>query len=303
MVATRRRKSGEKSEDAKEKNGANGTKNGKASKGRSSGGLVAAAAVAVLAVAAGVALAPDTLKDQVRRSLGVSSAAPPRLAVKKEAPAADDVDPRIAADAAAALATQKKADEKIQRDRAARQARADARGLTLEQLEREETLERVRKSQADAAAKQAEAAAAKQAAAAAEAAKYFKLYVRNTAKDAELQVLGERLAPGAGAYRYVKTGDAVELAQDTWRATVVSFRTEGGKFALSFRNPQGQGPDTLEVKGGKVVTIAPGAAEAYVAGDGHHFWLKSEDRARGAGVAAYAVPAEEAAAAAAAAKE
>ncbi len=45
MVATRRRKSGEKSEDAKEKNGANGTKNGKASKGRSSGGLVAAAAV------------------------------------------------------------------------------------------------------------------------------------------------------------------------------------------------------------------------------------------------------------------
>ena len=86
-------------------------------------------------------------------SLGVSSAAPPRLAVKKEAPAADDVDPRIAADAAAALATQKKADEKIQRDRAARQARADARGLTLEQLEREETLERVRKSQADAAAK------------------------------------------------------------------------------------------------------------------------------------------------------
>ncbi len=50
MVATRRRKSGEKSEDAKEKNGANGTKNGKASKGRSSGGLVAAAAVAVLAV-------------------------------------------------------------------------------------------------------------------------------------------------------------------------------------------------------------------------------------------------------------
>ena len=54
MVATRRRKSGEKSEDAKEKNGANGTKNGKASKGRSSGGLVAAAAVAVLAVAAGV---------------------------------------------------------------------------------------------------------------------------------------------------------------------------------------------------------------------------------------------------------
>ena len=83
----------------------------------------------------------------------------------------------------------------------------------------------------------------------------------------------------------------------------MSFRTEGGKFALSFRNPQGQGPDTLEVKGGKVVTIAPGAAEAYVAGDGHHFWLKSEDRARGAGVAAYAVPAEEAAAAAAAAKE
>ena len=73
----------------------------------------------------------------------------------------------------------------------------------------------------------------------------------------------------------------------------MSFRTEGGKFALSFRNPQGQGPDTLEVKGGKVVTIAPGAAEAYVAGDGHHFWLKSEDRARGAGVAAYAVPAEE----------
>jgi len=141
MVATRRRKSGEKSEDAKEKNGANGTKNGKASKGRSSGGLVAAAAVAVLAVAAGVALAPDTLKDQVRRSLGVGAApprlavkeapaaeAPPRLAVQKEAPAADDVDPRIAADAAAALATQKKADEKIQRDRAARQARADGRG-------------------------------------------------------------------------------------------------------------------------------------------------------------------------------
>ena len=97
MVATRRRKSGEKSEDAKEKNGANGTKNGKASKGRSSGGLVAAAAVAVLAVAAGVALAPDTLKDQVRRSLGVSSAAPPRLAVKKEAPGADDVDPACGA--------------------------------------------------------------------------------------------------------------------------------------------------------------------------------------------------------------
>ena len=81
----------------------------------------------------------------------------------------------------------------------------------------------------------------------------------------------------------------------------MSFRTEDGKFALSFRNPAGQGPDTLEVKGGKVVKIAPGAAEAYVAGDGHHFWLKSEDRARGAGVAAYAVPAEEAAAAAAAA--
>ena len=46
MVATRRRKSGEKSEEAKEKNGTNGTKNGKAPKGRSSGGLVATAAVA-----------------------------------------------------------------------------------------------------------------------------------------------------------------------------------------------------------------------------------------------------------------
>ena len=50
----------------------------------------------------------------------------------------------------------------------------------------------------------------------------------------------------------------------------------------------------------QVLGLAPGAAEAYVAGDGHHFWLKSEDRARGAGVAAYAVPAEEEAAAAAA---
>ena len=39
----------------------------------------------------------------------------------------------------------------------------------------------------------------------ADAAKYFKLYVRNTAKDVDLQVLGERLAPGTGAYRYVTT--------------------------------------------------------------------------------------------------